>query len=107
MGEIVSRGRSGAQGEFGSAIPVRPGTEAADRCLRGHLLTVAVGKGNWSHYDRLRVSGCRLCATLEFEDKSARCLADWCVIDPANQGHRNLITKMPVTCIFNLEDQLI
>jgi GNAT superfamily N-acetyltransferase len=85
MGELISRGRSGAQGEFGSAIPVRPATEDASRCLRGHLLTLAGGKGNWSHYYRLRVTGCRLCATLELEDKSARNLADWCLIDPANQ----------------------
>jgi hypothetical protein len=62
-----------------------PATEDAGRCLRGHLLTVAGGKGSWSHYYRLRVAGCRLCARLEFEDKSARCLADWCLIDPAEQ----------------------
>jgi hypothetical protein len=46
---------------------------------------VASGKGNWSHYYRLRVTGCRLCATLEFEDHSARSLADWCRINPADQ----------------------
>jgi len=75
---------SGAQGEFGHAVPVRPasgsgGAQVPDWCLRGHYLGVGGAGVGWSHFYRLTDITCRVCAALR--DPAA----NWCLLDPARQ----------------------
>ena len=84
--ELVSDGakRSGLQGEFGRAVPVRPAAgegsaRVPDRCLRGHYLSISGAGNSWSHFYDLPDVTCRVCAALG--DPAAT----WCLIDPARQ----------------------
>lgn len=82
---VSDNGRlSGAQGEFGRAVPVRVATgdgsaRVPDRCLRGHYLSISGAGNGWSHFYDLPDVTCRVCAALG--DPAAT----WCLIDPARQ----------------------
>lgn len=77
-------GRSGSQGEFGHAVPVRPAPRPRparpDRCLRGHSLAIAGCSIGWSHFYRAETVACALC----LEEGSDR--ATWCLVDPGENS---------------------
>ncbi|TDX84935.1 GNAT family N-acetyltransferase [Amycolatopsis arida] len=74
--------RSGARGEFGRAVPVRPMREprrVPDRCPRGHRLDLAGVTVGWSPRYQLHQLTCQACLAL---DSAA---ASWCQLDPSQQ----------------------
>ncbi|MFJ7216591.1 hypothetical protein [Amycolatopsis sp. NPDC098790] len=56
--------RSGARGEFGDLIPLRPSTGIPATCLRGHFLVHYGMTRPFSHRYRLH---CTLCLWTRFE----------------------------------------
>ena len=70
--------QSGARGEFGSAVPVRPcpGRSTPTHCPRGHRLAVGGATEGWSHFYDLPLHGCNVCQELTPE------AASWCQFDP-------------------------
>ncbi|HET6502278.1 MAG TPA: GNAT family N-acetyltransferase [Amycolatopsis sp.] len=80
---IDRRRTSGAQGEFGHAVPVRPAVgdgsaRIPDRCPRGHHLRISGAGSGWSHFYDLPDVTCRVCAALGDT-------ATWCLLDPTRQ----------------------
>ncbi|WP_020672309.1 GNAT family N-acetyltransferase [Amycolatopsis nigrescens] len=80
---IESVRRSGAQGEFGHAVPVRPARDRAALfpawCLRGHELKIAGAGRGWSHFYNLPRVTCQVC----YDQRDPA--ASWCLIEPADQ----------------------
>ncbi|MGV9365570.1 GNAT family N-acetyltransferase [Amycolatopsis sp. NPDC003731] len=75
--------RSGARGEFGGLIPVRPATSNVVTCLRGHRLDLDLyGKLKpYSHRYRLHGTLCEVCRAHEGCEPEARRLAEWAYLD--------------------------
>ncbi|MFJ9782485.1 GNAT family N-acetyltransferase [Amycolatopsis sp. NPDC101161] len=80
IGEAV---RSGARGEFGALVPVRPVVGEIDRCLRGHWLNLDLYDklAPFSHRYRLHGWLCEVCRGLEACEPDARRLAEWALLD--------------------------
>ncbi len=79
-GEAV---RSGARGEFGGLIPIRPATGKLVACLRGHRLDLDLYDKlmPYSHRYRLHGTLCEVCRAQEGCDPAARRLAEWAHLD--------------------------
>ena len=75
--------RSGARGEFGALVPVRPATGKAAVCLRGHRLDLDLYDklAPYSHRYRLDGTLCEVCRALEGCEPAARRLAEWAHLD--------------------------
>ncbi|MEV6825651.1 GNAT family N-acetyltransferase [Amycolatopsis sp. NPDC051102] len=75
--------RSGARGEFGGLIPVRPATSTLVVCLRGHRLDLDLYDKlkPYSHRYRLHGTLCEVCRAQEGCDPAARRLAEWAHLD--------------------------
>ena len=75
--------RSGARGESGGLIPVRPTTGALVVCLRGHRLDVDLYDKlkPYSHRYRLHGTLCEVCRAQEGCEPAARRLAEWAHLD--------------------------
>jgi GNAT superfamily N-acetyltransferase len=75
--------RSGACGEFGGLIPVRPATRKLVVCLRGHRLDLDLYDKlkPYSHRYRLHGTLCEVCRAQEGCEPTARRLAEWAHLD--------------------------
>lgn len=75
--------RSGARGEFGALIPVRPAGKETERCLRGHWLTLDLYDKLAPFSQRYRLHGwlCEVCREQEACEPNARRLAEWALLD--------------------------
>ncbi len=75
--------RSGARGEFGGRIPVRPATGSLVVCLRGHRFDLDLYDKlkPYSHRYRLHGTLCEVCRAQEGCDPAARRLAEWAHLD--------------------------
>ena len=80
IGEAV---RSGARGEFGALVPVRPAIKKIERCLRGHWLTLDLYDKLAPFSQRYRLHGwlCEVCRGQESCEPNARRLAEWALLD--------------------------
>jgi len=75
--------RSGARGEFGGLIPIRPATSELVVCLRGHRLDLDLYDKlkPYSHRYRLHGTLCEVCRAQEGCEPAARRLAEWAHLD--------------------------
>ncbi|WIV57995.1 GNAT family N-acetyltransferase [Amycolatopsis nalaikhensis] len=75
--------RSGARGEFGGLIPIRPATGNVAVCLRGHRLDLDLYDKlkPYSHRYRRHGTLCEVCRAQEGCDPGARRLAEWAHLD--------------------------
>ncbi|WP_103355616.1 GNAT family N-acetyltransferase [Amycolatopsis sp. CA-128772] len=75
--------RSGARGEFGGLIPIRPATSKLIVCLLGHRLDLDLYDKlkPYSHRYRLHGTLCEVCRAQEGCDPAARRLAEWASLD--------------------------
>lgn len=75
--------RSGARGEFGALVPVRPAVKEIERCLRGHWLTLDLYDKLAPFSQRYRLHGwlCEVCRGQEACEPEARRLAEWALLD--------------------------
>ncbi|WP_290050346.1 GNAT family N-acetyltransferase [Amycolatopsis solani] len=75
--------RSGARGEYGGLIPVRPASSKLVVCLRGHRLDLDLYDKlkPYSHRYRLHGTLCEVCRAQEGCDLAARRLAEWAHLD--------------------------
>src|SRR5689334_10441294 len=98
--------RSGARGEFGGLIPVRPATSKLVVCLRGHRLDLDLYDKlkPYSHRYRLHGTLCEVCRAQEGCDPAARRLAEWAHLDVTLQlapgtepGHGLVLVACPPT----------
>ncbi|RSD16340.1 N-acetyltransferase [Amycolatopsis eburnea] len=80
IGEAV---RSGARGEFGALIPVRPAVKEIKTCLRGHWLILDLYDKLAPFSQRYRLHGwlCEVCRGQEACEPDARRLAEWALLD--------------------------
>ncbi|MET8848510.1 GNAT family N-acetyltransferase [Amycolatopsis sp. NPDC004625] len=79
--------RSGARGECGELIPVRPATGKLVVCLRGHRLDqdLYAKLKPYSHRYRLHGTLCEVCRAQEGCEPAARRLAEWAHLDVTTQ----------------------
>lgn len=84
-GQIGGAVRSGARGEFGALLPVRPQTATLVTCLRGHHLDLYGKLKPYSHRYRLRCTLCEVCRAEEGCDPAARRVAEWAHLDVTAQ----------------------
>ncbi|SEF38378.1 Acetyltransferase (GNAT) family protein [Amycolatopsis pretoriensis] len=84
IGEAV---RSGARGEFGALVPIRPAVKKTEKCLRGHWLTLDLYDKLAPFSQRYRLHGwlCEVCRGQEVCDPEARRLAEWALLDVTAQ----------------------
>ena len=75
--------QSGARGEFGGLIPIRPATSKLVVCLRGHRLDLDLYDKlkPYSHRYRLHGTLCEVCRAQEGCEPAARRLAEWAHLD--------------------------
>ncbi|MFF1608815.1 GNAT family N-acetyltransferase [Amycolatopsis sp. NPDC058278] len=80
IGEAV---RSGARGEFGALVPVRPAVKEIKTCLRGHWLTLDLYAKLAPFSQRYRLHGwlCEVRRGQEACEPNARRLAEWALLD--------------------------
>jgi GNAT superfamily N-acetyltransferase len=83
----MSSARSGARGEFGALIPVRPATGTPAVCLRGHRLDLDLYDklAPYSHRYRLHGTLCEVCRAQEGCEPASRHLAEWAHLDVTTQ----------------------
>jgi GNAT superfamily N-acetyltransferase len=83
----MSGARSGARGEFGALIPVRPATGTPAVCLRGHRLDLDLYDklAPYSHRYRLHGTLCEVCRAQEGYEPASRHLAEWALLDVTTQ----------------------
>lgn len=80
-GQLGDAVRSGARGEFGALVPVRPQTGTLVTCLRGHHLDLYGKLKPYSHRYRLQGTLCEVCRVQERYDPATRRLAEWAHLD--------------------------
>ncbi|QKV81138.1 GNAT family N-acetyltransferase [Amycolatopsis sp. Hca4] len=84
-GQVGGAVRSGARGEFGGLIPVRPTTGTLVVCLRGHRLELYGQLKPFSHRYRLHATLCEVRRAHEACEPGARRLAEWAHLDATSQ----------------------
>ncbi|MGV9362045.1 GNAT family N-acetyltransferase [Amycolatopsis sp. NPDC003731] len=86
---IGSAVRSGARGEFGALVPIRPAVKDVKTCLRGHWLNLDLYDKLAPFSQRYRLHGwlCEVCRGQEACEPYARRLAEWALLDVTVQ-HR-------------------
>ncbi|EWM19873.1 GNAT family N-acetyltransferase [Kutzneria sp. 744] len=83
---IVGGPPSGARGEYGDLIPIRPTIPGRPMaCLRGHRLELGGMTATYNHRYRLHATLCETCRTLEACTPTARRRAEWAHLDVARQ----------------------
>ncbi|MFC0438088.1 GNAT family N-acetyltransferase [Kutzneria buriramensis] len=83
---IVGGPPSGARGEYGDLIPIRPASTGKPVvCLRGHRLELGGMTATYNHRYRLHATLCETCRTLETCSPNARRRAEWAHLDITRQ----------------------
>ncbi|WIV60724.1 GNAT family N-acetyltransferase [Amycolatopsis nalaikhensis] len=77
--------RSGARGEYGDLLPIRPAAGVPVQCLRGEYLTHYGMTQTYSHRYRLHGTLCETCRLIEARDQAERRLSEWAHLDTAIQ----------------------
>ncbi len=76
---------SGARGEYGDLLPIRPANGIPTQCLRREYLTHYGMTQPYSHRDRLHSTLCEVCRRIEALDPTKRRLAEWAHLDITTQ----------------------
>ena len=77
--------RSGARGEYGDLIPIRPARGQPVLCLRNHYLGLYGMTRTFSHRYQLHATLCEICSLIEARDPGKRRLAEWAHLDVTAQ----------------------
>jgi GNAT superfamily N-acetyltransferase len=80
-GQAVGGVASGARGEYGDLLPIRPANGIPTQCLRREYLTHYGMTQPYSHRYRLHSILCETCRRIEALDPAERRLAEWAHLD--------------------------